>query len=52
MKLSVRVGSTSQEGLPFIVVKTRVRSSGCVQYFTLRIVVELDPKAIELDVLE
>lgn len=52
MKLCVGAGGVCQKGFPCIVVEARVEGPVSVEYSTLRIVVELDPKTVELDILE
>lgn len=52
MNLGVGAGSAGQERLPCSIVEARVEGPVCVEYLTLFIIIKLDPKAIELDVLE
>lgn len=52
MKFGVSIGRIGQKGFPFVVVETRVGGPVCVEYLTLQVVVELNPKAIECDILK
>lgn len=52
MDLGVAAGGIGQEGLPGGIVEARVQAAVDVDQVALRVVVELDPEAVELHVLQ